>query len=338
MAVCRFGFLSLAMFAACAGGSASAPAVHPAHKAPPAAAATTPAPAPGPVERSLIPAELDPAADKYPAPQYAYLDVRAPRADKLVIYLIGANNTPERGRAMGAFLAGLGFPVVVPGYPNDYDIRKLCESPETPDRGCHGKLRFEAFLGKDMSPHIDITRPNSLEERVIKMLGALATRHPHEGWGQYLDRGQPRWPRVILAGHSHGASSSAIIGKIRNVSRVVMLSGPFDNRGGEPAPWLRQNSVTPLDRYWAFSHTREVQYPGHIKNWDALGLQAFGQLALVDDAAPPFGGSHQLATAVVPATDKGEHGTTTAGKASPLLPDGSYRFTAVWRHLFGIAP
>jgi hypothetical protein len=29
---------------------------------------------------------------------------------------------------------------------------------------------------------------------------------------------------------------------------------------------------------------------------------------------------------------------TTAGKASPRLPDGRYHFAPVWRYLFGLPP
>src|SRR5918911_850975 len=80
--------------------------------------------------------------------------------------IAGENNKPDRGRTMGEFLAELGFPVVVPGYANDYDIRKLCMPADTPDPDCHGKLRLEALEGIDHSPHIAISPPDSLETRI----------------------------------------------------------------------------------------------------------------------------------------------------------------------------
>jgi hypothetical protein len=297
----------------------------------------TTAPAPGSlVTHVLAPGELDPTADKYLAPQYAYIDLAAARAPYLVIYLVGANNKPDRGRTMGEFLAGLGFPVIVPGYANDYDIRALCMPPDTPDPDCHGKLRIEAFEGKDTSPHIQVSRANSLEMHIIRMLTALAERQPQAGWGQYLDKGEPRWESIIVAGHSHGASSAGLIGKLRRVRRVVMLSGPFDNRGGQPAQWTTQPSATPVERVYGFSHTQEEQYSGHIKDWQAMGLVALGATAQVESAAPPYAGSHQLITSLPPATTNGAHGSTAAGKASPLRPDGRYVFEPVWRYLFGL--
>lgn len=333
--------IAAALTAGCAGKSGSS--------GPPAAATSASQPgggATGPAvaeesavkEQALSPAKLDPAADKYPADQYAYRPATSTGEPRLVVYLVGKGNTPERGRAMGRTLAALGFLVLVPGYANDYDIRQLCEAATVPDADCHSKLRTEAFEGRDLSPHITVTRPNSLEARVGKLLSALAQQEPNVGWQRFLVRERPRWEGITVAGHSHGASSAALVGKLRRVERVVMLSGPFDNRAGEPAPWLRRPGLTPVDRLFGFSHAKEEQYPGHIKNWDALELDGLGPVTTVESAASPaFGGSHQLVTAMAPEGDANPHGMTTAGKASPRVSaDGPYRFTAVWRYLFGI--
>jgi hypothetical protein len=314
---------------ACAGPGASAPPAAP----PSPAATTTPAAA---LEQVLLPAELDPAADRYLAEQLALVAPGTRGAAHLVVYLVGANNKPDRGRTMGRFLAGLGLPVVVPGYANDYNIRALCSPADVPDLECHGKLRLEALEGADHSPHIQIAPPNSLERRVARMLSALQTRQPEVGWGRFLDGDKPRWADIIVAGHSHGASSSALIGKVRQVHRVVMLSGPFDNRAGEPAAWTRGPSATPPDRFFGFSHTQEEQHAGHVKDWGALGLTAFGPPVLVETSAPPYGGSHQLLTSLAPAGGSNYHGTTAAGNAAPRVADGSYRFQETWRYLFGL--
>jgi hypothetical protein len=322
----------------CAGKTPEPPPPPPPPPAPPPPPPAAPPPAPEPPaasERSLVPAELDPAAAAYPAPQYAYLDAEAKPLGRLVVYLVGARNPPERGRAMGAWLAAQGFHVLVPGYANDYDIRKLCEgvTPES-DPDCHGKLRQEAFEGVDHSPHIAIARADSLEARVGRMLERLAKTEPAAGWSKFAARALPRWEQITVAGHSHGSSSAAFIGKIRRVERVVMLSGPFDNRASEPATWTRRRSLTPPDRAWGFSHTKEEQHPGHLKNWKALGLP--GKLVDVEQVPPPFGQSHQLVTSLEPKAEQSAHGMTTAGKSSPRSADGQYRFTPVWRYLFGL--
>lgn len=289
------------------------------------------------MEKALTPGKLDPAADKYPADQYVYRAPSPAGTARLVVYLVGKGNTPERGRAMGRTLAALGFLVLVPGYANDYDIRQLCESATGADDDCHAKLRTEAFEGRDLTPHITVTRPNSLEARVARLLTALAAEEPTVGWNRFLVRDRPRWESITVAGHSHGASTAALVGKLRRVERVVMLSGPFDNRAGAPAAWLARKGLTPTERIWGFSHSAEEQYPGHLRNWDALELNTLGPVTIIEKAAaggqPPFGGSHQLVTSQPGANP---HGMTTAGKASPRAADGAYSFTPVWRYLFGI--
>ncbi|HEY0709540.1 MAG TPA: hypothetical protein VGG33_22205 [Polyangia bacterium] len=283
------------------------------------------------IEQKLVPNEIDPAASQYLAPQYAYTPAGDARAEQLVVYLVGSKGVPTNGRSMGRYLAGLGFPVVIPGYPNDYDIRKLCEK-KSADPACHEQLRLEAFEGKDHSPHITVAPADSTETRVARMLKALDQKLPAAGWGKFLDGDKPRWEQIIVSGHSHGAASAGLIAKHRKVNRAVMLSGPFDNRDDEAAAWTKRTSLTPVDRFYGFSHTGEDQHPGHLMDWAALGLA--GPVTNIDNAAPPFGGSRQLITALPAAEGGNPHGTTAAGKSSPKNGSG-YVYDSAWRYLFG---
>jgi hypothetical protein len=296
--------------------------------------APPPAPHP-PVEHMVRPEAIDPQADRWLQDEYAYLDPGTPPAPALVVYLVGANNKPSTGRPMMRQLASMGFHVLAPMYANDYDIRTICSPAKDPDPDCHGKIRLEAFEGIDHSPHIEVQPANSAEVRVARMLAHLQRAFPAEGWGAYLDGGKPRWPSIIIAGHSHGASSAGLIGKVRAVDRVVMLSGPFDNRDGEPAGWTRQSPATPLDRYYVFSHAKEDQFSQHLKDWEAMGLGTLGPVTDVDGARPPFGRSHQLITALTPPAGKNPHGVTTAGASSPVGQEGHYVLEPVFRYLFG---
>jgi hypothetical protein len=279
----------------------------------------------------VLPQAADPAADQWLSEQYAYVDPAAPTAGKLVVYLVGANNKPASGRPMMRELARLGFHVLAPAYADDYPMRDLCEHPASePDQDCHGKLRLEAFEGKDHSAHIVVSRANSIEERVARMLAVLARDFPAEGWGAFRAGDQPRWPGIVVSGHSHGASSAGLIGKVRQVDRVIMLSGPYDNRDGAPAAWTRLPAATSTDRVYALSHAREPQHQGQLRNWEAMTLP--GAPAQVDGQAPPFGGSHRLVTAL---PGGNPHGITAAGGASPTRPGGGYQLEPVWRYLYG---
>jgi hypothetical protein len=301
----------------------------------PAAPPPASAPAPALVEHVVRPEAADPEADKWLFDQYAFVDPAVAPAPELVVYLVGANNKPVAGRPMMIELARMGFRVVAPMYADDYDIRGLCAPDKDPDEACHGNLRLEAFEGVDHSPHIEVKPANAIERRVARLLALLHAQHPAEGWGAYLDGDRPAWSRIVIAGHSHGASSAGLIGKVRQVARVVMLSGPFDNRGGAPAPWTRLAPATPIDRYFVFSHVNEEQYPQHIVDWEAMDLGKLGPVVTVDGAAPPYAHAHRLVTALPPPPGKNPHGVTAAGAASPRAADGRYRLDPVFRYLFG---
>ncbi len=317
--------------ALCAASCASAPPPPPV-SAQEAEVAAAPG---GLVEHVVRPQKLDPAADKYQEPQYAYRAGDAAALNKpLVVYLVGANSKPVGSRPMLQLLARVGFRVVCPMYATDYNIAKVCGAEDETDVDCHKKARLEAFEGGDLSPHIEISRANSAEERVSRMLKHLASIDPDGGWGAYVDGEKPRWSDIIIAGHSHGASTAALVGKVRRVNRAVMLSGPFDNRQGGPAPWLSMTSATPADRFFAFSNTKEEQFAGHLKSWQSLKLG--GAPVAVEDSKVPFAGSHQLTTALPPETGGTPHGATVASKSTPKNADGSYRFEPVWRYLFGL--
>ncbi len=294
--------------------------------------AAVPLPADGLIEHVVKPEQADPAASKWLEPQHAAVNRAAPRPGRLVVYLVGANSKPSGSRTMYAELASMGFHVIAPMYANDYGIAGVCQPGKDPDDDCHGKARLEAFEGKDHSAHLDVSRANSAEERVVKMLAHLERAFPGEGWGAFLDGDKPRWEQIVIAGHSHGASSTGLISKVRRVHRAVMLSGPFDNRGGTPAAWTRQPSVTPVDRVYGFSHKLEDQYAGHLADWEAMGIP--GAPTLVDDSAPPYGGSHRLVTTLPAVAGKNPHGVTAAGGASPKVSAGGYQLSGTWRHLF----
>lgn len=287
------------------------------------------------VEQAFRPESLDPRADRWLQDELAYPPAGGARAGKLVVYLVGANNKPVGGREMGRALARMGFHVVLPMYANDYDIRGLCAPARDPDPDCHGKLRLEAFEGIDHSPHIQVTVANSAERRVTVLLEELRRRAPGDEWAVYLDGSRPRWSSIVIGGHSHGASSAGLIGKVRQVDRVVMLSGPFDNRDGAPAAWTNRPPLTPLDRYFAFSHVAEEQHRQHLEDWRAMGLGGSGAPVTVDGIAPPYGGSHQLVTALPPPEGKTPHGVTAIGASSPRDDQGRYRLEATFQYLFG---
>lgn len=269
--------------------------------------------------------EADPAARVALGRQLALLDRAAAPQGRLVVYLHGAGEREICGEGERGFervLAGMGFHVLSPCYVADYDLKRCGDNV----RGC----RLEAFDGIDRSGAVDIAAADSIERRVAKGLRYLQERDPGGDWQFFLDGERPRWPAIVLSGRSHGASSAGLIAKQREVARVVMLAGPLD-RG---QAWLEAASVTPLERFFGFSHEDDAQFAGHLEAWAALGLR--GPPTNVDRVRPPYGGSHQLTSA---APTIHAHSSLVAGDATPLADDGTTPlYLPVWRYLYENSP
>jgi hypothetical protein len=266
--------------------------------------------------------EADPAARVALGRQLAFVDPAAEPKGLLIVYLHGGGEERavcgEGERGFERLLAGMGFHVLSPCYVADYDL-KLCGADA---RAC----RLEAFDGVDRSAAIDVKAADSIERRVVMGLRYLQAHDPGGDWQFFLDGDQPRWSAIVLSGRSHGASSAGLIAKQREVARVVMLAGPLD-RG---QAWLAAPSITPIERFYGFSHQDDEQFAGHLEAWATMGLR--GPPINVDDANPPYGGSHELTSA---APTVHAHSSLVLGDSTPRADDGiTPLYVPVWRYLY----
>lgn len=262
--------------------------------------------------------EADPGATLALGTELAELDTRVEPVGKLVVYLHGAGAPSTCGsREHGEVLAAMGFHVLQPCYVSDYGVGNCGDDI--------GGCRLEAFEGVDHHDFIDISPPDSIERRVVRALEYLQNAHPGGDWQYYLDGDAPRWSQIVISGISHGASTSGLIGSVRLVHRVVMLSGPYD----VGQAWLENPWVTPIERAWGFTHTGDDQHDGHLAAFETLGLP--GDPVPVDGAEPDYGGSHRLVTSAE--TGDG-HSSVQAGGSSPRDGD-AWAFEPVWATMYG---
>jgi len=268
---------------------------------------------------SFQPSEADPAASLALGEQRAMLQQGGPHQGRLAVFLHGAGVGQSCGP--GAHLrelALMGFHVFAPCYVSDYGVENCGDDI--------GGCRLEAFEGVDHHPFVEIAPPDSIEGRLAAGLRLLAERQPADGWQGYLDAdGRPRWDRIVLTGHSHGASTAALIGKVRDVARIVLLAGPYD----QGQRWLTDRGKTPAERYFGLTHSADRQHDGHLAAFEALGLP--GAPVDVDHAAPPFDHSHRLITGVASGRP---HSAVRAGGVSPSVGD-RFVLEPVWRYLYG---
>ncbi len=270
-------------------------------------------------EHALDPASIDPSVADSLETQYAQLDTRALPLGRLVFFLPGANNTPSNWRDHGRLLASMGFHVVIPHYNNRWGSG-CAGMPGS----CNTNTRWEALTGEDLSPVITASRADSAEGRVIAMLEHLVSEHPGGDWGYYLDgSGGLRYERTIIAGISHGASSTGLYATRRPFWRAVMHSGGWGAAGDAPA--------TPISEWYGLSHTADEQHAGHLGSW--MSANMLGAPTSIDGASPPFGGAHQLITS---ASSTYPHCSVCVHSSSPRDAMGDYAFEPAWRVMYGV--
>jgi hypothetical protein len=271
--------------------------------------------------------EADPRADKILGSEQAFLDTHVAPLGKLVVHLHGQGLKTTCGYAdHGRLLASWGFHVFMPCYD--------AGATWNPD-GCGkdiGACRLEAFDGTDHHPGLNVQPPQAIEVRVVKALEHLARVNPQGDWGYFLDGDKPRWSRIIISGQSFGAATGPVIAMNRLVDRSVSLSGPRETG----ATWLTGTPMTPIDRFYIFSHVNDDGHAEHLKCADLLHVP--GPPTNVEMASAPYGGTHVLVGAQVN-NAQGQHidgHNATEARAESPKDAGKFIYEPVWHYLYGV--
>ncbi len=240
---------------------------------------------------------------------------------KLFVFFPGTGAQPEEQKYILQFAAAAGYHAVGLSYRNELAVVDLCKDPSQPD--CQENVRLEVITGEDRSALVQVDRPNSIENRLSKLLAYL-------GWGEFLSGTSPRWESIAFSGHSQGGGHAAMLGKLHTVHRVVMFAST------EPAVWTRTGHATPSDRYYGFANTTDPLYRFVTQCWSNLQLP--GELTSVDSLSVPFGGSHRLETSVParPGSSRSNaHNEPVVDAATPLDAEGVPLLADIWRYLIG---
>ncbi len=228
----------------------------------------------------------------------------------LVVFLPGTFRGPNNYLYISEQLALMGYHVIGLMYKTDPAINPICRT--TDDETCHWRARMETIDGTDRHPSVSVNVTNSILNRLQKVLQFMITKHPDWGLEQYYSSGQINWNKIIVSGHSQGASLSGILGKEFPVKRVVMWSVmDFLNSGKIPS-WV--NNTTGNEKYYAFIHPKDEAVPFSYAQvgWDKLGMTQYGSMCNTDCSTYPFNNSHILYTNYTPSvtyTDKYHNGT-----------------------------
>lgn len=259
--------------------------------------------------------------------QHAAVDTRVPSEGKLVIWLMAHNEE------LFQRVTSYGYHAIQPHYANKW-FGAL--SAEVRDSGVDlGKIRLEAAVGENFSPHVNIARPDSIAERSFQFVKYLVAHHPEGNWQQFLNESGDglRWAEsVILSGISHGSTTAARFAKHQEVSRAVLFSGPRDQYD----EWHGFPSATSAKQFFAFTHVLDGGWPSHYhRSWKMLGLEAHGSLHSVDDSGWPFDQSRTLISSADVGGDANvAHTTVVPGRSARKDSYGRYIYEDVWRYMF----
>lgn len=280
------------------------------------------------------PSDTDPAINLANSPHVALIGDCAKQRGRLYLFLPGTQGVPSANVPLLPLAALNCLHAISLSYPTETAVINDCgREPAEPD--CYAAWRLEKIDGIDRSEKIRVTPPNSIKNRLLKLLQYLAAHHPTDGWDLYLEGSAVKWSNVIVSGQSQGGGQAAMLAKIHLVARVAMFGSVPDAVGSRtgPAPvWLSTPGATPSERYFGFAHQLDGFWSGIQRSWIALGLEQFGPIVNVDSENPPFRDSHRLTTnvsCVNPRAANCAHGTVIA-------PGLSSQFAPVWEYMLGV--
>lgn len=256
---------------------------------------------------AILPSRTDPEIKTFDFPHVVQVDrdivIRqdaakpAPR-HQLLLWMTGTGGRSRGADEFCKLAASLGYHVVKLMYPNDIPA-SFCRQDEDPES--FEKFRLCIIEG-GTHPKITVSRADSIENRLIKLLQHLQKIRQREGWGEFLDsENKIQWDKLALAGQSQGGGHAFLMAMKHSVARVVATGAPKDwsIRHNAPAAWLLGESATPKSRLFTFNHEQDHQGCSPEQQWailELMNLTQYGAVTSVDQTKPPYGHSRCLST------------------------------------------
>lgn len=266
---------------------------------------------------------------------FAYINTSVTAKNKLFLFLPGTGGYPVGYRLILKEAANLGYHSIGLTYPNAEAINVICAATTSLD--CHSKARLEVLDGIDRHPDVSVDATNCIKNRTLKFLQYLHTQYPTENWNQYFSADSLYWHKIIVSGHSQGGGHAGIIGKVRQVDRVIMFAAMdwVISLDQNPA-WVTWTGETSPQNYFGFIHQNDeaLNFTDVQTTWDNFGMFDNGVLVREDTSSAPYNNSHTLYTIATPATDPDNfHGSVVVDPYVPLDGNNNPLFQSLWQYL-----
>lgn len=255
--------------------------------------------------------------------------VRAP----LALFLPGTGAIPAQYQLLARTIAGWGMPVLSLNYPNPLTVNTVCAVSLS--LNCYEDVRTEIFTGDSRSSLVTVSRADSIEFRVLRLLQWLHRQAPARGWNQFFEGDRVWWHRIVVSGHSQGGGHAGFIAKKVRTARAVMFAAmDYNELQRRVAPWMEQPGATPPTDFFALGHERDelVSYNTLSQRvWPALSMEQFGAPLPIGSAS--FGTVRTLRMDQV--IGVGTAHSLVAADTAALLPAATReQLERAWRHLY----
>lgn len=265
------------------------------------------------------PEQTDPTITTVHSPHVAMYDPQANPQHRLLLFINGTGSKATNGLALDRTFASWGYHAISIDYENNVLTASLGHSTNSTE---FDRYRQAIVTGAPVSDRVKVNAANSILNRFQKLLVYLVAHDPDGGWDEFVKDEKPVWNRIIVAGHSQGSGHAAFIGKMFNVDRVLVFSGPQDYLDNLqiPAPWQGGPSATSPSRFFAFLSTNDPYNVNHQEaNCRSLMCLAKPETLTVKPGEA-IHGHYQILINDVP--KKNAHGSTI-----------STQYTNVWEYM-----
>lgn len=293
-----------------------------------------PPPADTTLEYGVAPKQTDPLITLALDSHFVSVKIHAPLKNVLFVFLPGSYAKPAQYRGIVRKAASLGFHAVGLMYPDDKPVNNFCASSN--DTTCHRRARMEIVDGIDRSPNISVDPPNSIVNRLRKLLVFLSQTRPAEQWSQFLDGDSVRWNMVMIGGHSQGGGNAAVMARFYPLKKVIMFSMMDWLNSGKVPDWENMHVRDEIYRDIFNPLDEAVPYAGARLGWKQMNMVTDEHPAVnSDDQSPPYDHAKVLLTGHQPAKDEGPKFHNSTVMDAYVQKDSSGRFVLdkQWEYL-----